>query len=470
MESEVKKSYEKINISDSVQKRIKQSILSDNTKSKSKSVLSMSRAKVAIVACLSLAMIVPTGTYAAQKIYQYFKTTVQRSSEYNVDVKLNKTESNEKASISDTAKQQYIKLVYDFGPEYSLEKKHDAMMCYEHKDGFESGKSFWYKLLYLDGNMEETISNYDIAINETLTIKGRKAVYSGRNSIVGTRYKNENRYKTEYGQVLYIFLEDSGYILEIVAQNGLDKEKMIYLAEGVDVQLVNSKNEASMYILFSEDQDGAWSEKVDDDVQPKEIMNYFRKETKLNGTTYKVKDVQVLDNINGLDRSGFIDNQFKMDSLVTKGGKLIKYNRELLKFGDGITEPERKVVKTEKIQSKLVYVTLELENSAANSVDGNFYIPSLQFVTKKAGKIYEMYYRDNYSRPEVVDDACIDYEPCYIEENLGGKESWAVKASKASQTIHIAYLVDEDFVDDISLWLNDYSDSNHEKCCLEILK
>ena len=94
----------------------------------------------------------------------------------------------------------------------------------------------------------------------------------------------------------------------------------------------------------------------------------------------------------------------------------------------------------------------------------------MQFVTKKAGKIYEMYYRDNYSRPEVVDDACIDYEPCYIEENLGGKQSWAVKASKDSQTIHIAYLVDEDFVDDISLWLNDYSDSNHEKCCLEILK
>ncbi len=85
-------------------------------------------------------------------------------------------------------------------------------------------------------------------------------------------------------------------------------------------------------------------------------------------------------------------HQLKMRS--PKDGKLKTYDREFLKLGDGINEPERKVVKTEKIQPKLVYVTLELDNSLANSTDGNFYIPSLQFITKKSGKVYEMYYKD----------------------------------------------------------------------------
>lgn len=52
--------------------------------------------------------------------------------------------------------------------------------------------------------------------------------------------------------------------------------------------------------------------------------------------------------------------------------------------------------------------------------------------------------------------------------NYSLKSSWAVKASKDSQTVRIAYLVDGDYVDDISLWINDYSASNNEKYCLEI--
>ncbi len=460
MEDKIKRSYEKINISDEARERIAMEITG---KERKKTTFLMSRAKVAVAACLMLALVLPTGVYAAQKIYRYFTTTVQKQGEYHVDMKMQKTEKQN----SDPVKQQYIKLTADFGDDYILEKDH-AMMSYQYKERKESGKDFWYELQYLDGDMQETISNYDIADHETMTINGRKAVYCDLNSVVGTKYKNEDRYKTSYSKVLYIFIEDYGYILEFAAENGLAKEDFIHLAETVTIEPTDNKDDASEYVLFSESQNASWHMKSEAATQMEEIKYYDTKEATYDHTTYRVKKVQVLDNINGLDQQAFITKHFDRKSLVTQDGKLKKYDRELLQWGDGVESPEQKVAKTEKIQSKLVYVTLEVKNSAANAQDGKFYIPSLQFVTKENGKIYAKSYDDDYNRPEKVEDALTDLGPCYVKDNLGGKSSWAVKASTGTITIQVAYLVDEDFTDGVALWLNDSGSSAEEKHCLII--
>ena len=187
MKDRIKKSYEKINISDSAKNRIKTSILmNENTDEKHvNNIIHMNRWKAAVAACLSLTLVLPTGVYAAQKIYQYFTTSVKENA-YRVDMKIDRKEK--------TSKQQYIKLSTDFGEDYKLEKEtistnansdnKDSMVCYDYKGGFSSGKCFWYELQYLDGNQKEVLSNYDTAQNEMITIGGRKAVYCDFNDVV----------------------------------------------------------------------------------------------------------------------------------------------------------------------------------------------------------------------------------------------------------------------------------------------
>ena len=52
-----------------------------------------------------------------------------------------------------------------------------------------------------------------------MKINGRCAVYCRYNPVVGSKYLKSK--KTDYGQTLYIFVEDYGYLIEMAAQTGL---------------------------------------------------------------------------------------------------------------------------------------------------------------------------------------------------------------------------------------------------------
>jgi len=478
MEDKIKKSYEKINISDGAKNRIETAIIMDEQNKKRHNTLKIRRIKVAVAACLALAFLLPAGVFAAQKIYKYFTASVNEKGDYSFEIEMNRTDNPEnnkkdaKDSNDSNITQQYIKLITDFGDDYISENefygwksygdKDDPMISYEHKEGFASGKCFWYELHYIDGEMEDVISIYNTEVNEMFTVNGRKAVYSKLNTVVGSKYTDD--YKCDYGQSMYVFIEDYGYVLEMVAQNGLSKEDFIHLAESIKIEKADSKEEASKFALFSERQLTGHNIKSENEIPSEEIpdKNLASKKAKIGKTGFKLKEVKILDSITGLNKDAFITEHFEMKSLVSKKGKLKKYDREFMKLGDGVTEPEAKVIKTESVQLKLVYVTLEIDNSDALAVDGKYYVPSISFVMKKDGKNYIKRYRDDYNRPEYVDEALMDFKPCYIEENCGGKDGWAVKSSNDKITVHFAYLVDEDFTDEMALWLNDYASSADE--------
>ena len=245
MENKIKQSYEKITISDGAKDRIEMAIVMEDRKNaRPKKVYYKSRFKVAVAACLTLAVVLPTGTFAAEKLYQYYKASVMEHG-YCVDVELDKDKSTTQTAKNQTA-QQYVKLVTDFGSDYTLDKgagTSDGMVSYNYKGGFSSGKCFWYELKYLDGDDKQVLSNYDTDKNETITINGRKAIYSRTNTIVGSKYTDD--YETSYGQVLYVFAEDYGYVLELAAQNALPKDDLIKLAKSIKIEKAASKADAS---------------------------------------------------------------------------------------------------------------------------------------------------------------------------------------------------------------------------------
>ena len=60
--------------------------------------------------------------------------------------------------------------------------------------------------------------------------------------------------------------------------------------------------------------------------------------------------------------------------------------------------------------------------------------------------------------------------PCYFEETLGGKQFWMTKVKDGKITMHVAYLVDEDLIDGMALWMNDWSDSTTTPVYIDISK
>lgn len=203
---------------------------------------------------------------------------------------------------------KYIKVSADFGESYHKTERNKEFQCYENREGGQRGKDFWYSLQYLEGKQKEILSTYDVKGNETMKINGRCAVYCRYNPVVGSKYLKSK--KTDYGQTLYIFVEDYGYLIEMAAQTGLSKKDFVHLAEKIQITKAESKAEAADYILYSKRSGGAWN--VQQNLTADEKID--AKHYSTNGTAqvknavYEVKDVKVLDSANQLKTDAFIKN------------------------------------------------------------------------------------------------------------------------------------------------------------------
>lgn len=488
MEDRIRKSYEKINISEDAKKKIEMEILEENSienkRRNNRNTFQARGLKVAIAIGILLIVTVPTGVYAAQKIYNYFASS-SKNGNFSIDMEMGKNNDIDE-------QQKYIKLVTDFGDDYTLMKGSDqprtytngasSILVYQSNNEAESGKDFWYQLVYLDVEEDVVVSNYDLAQNEELNINGRKALYAKSNDVLGSKYTEGD--DLSYGQMMYIFFEEYGYLLKMAAQNGLSKSDFVDLAEHIFVEEVEQENEASNYILISEDVEvPSWEEGqvTDYGFEVIENSNYFNKQATFTtkeydeenneifytDTTYTVKEVKILDSISELDESAFIDGDFDYRDVVDEEGNLLKYDREKLEVGDGVDTPNRKVVATESIQPKLVYVTLEVDGFDKRKWPEQIEVPSLDFVVNENGVMKHYMnnmYDEVYVRPNNIRNAFIDNKPCYFEESLGGKLGWKADVQGEKSILHFAYLVDEDYVDGLALWFsNVYTDKDCEQ-------
>lgn len=477
MQEKIRDSYKNIKMSETSKRRIQENILSMSSERKEERKRKSHRQvwKMGVAACLAFAVVGPTAVFAAGKVANYFESVVQKDGN-QVKMQFSKNDATQTSDVSknNSTPEKYVKLSADFGQEYRLEKysgtksasaKQSAFQEYIYKDASVEGKDFWFELVYLD--QDKALSTFDNEESEQVTVNGRKAVYCKVNQIVGSRYTSDH--DTDYGQVCYVFLEDYGYLLRIAGQNKLGKDGILKIAEKIQVEEVTAQD-ATKYILFSKMDSTGWE--IQEKKSKKEINTkyYATNETcSVNGTKVKVTDVQILDSLGGLDKTYLNDkNYVDQDQLFDKDGKLKSYMRETIQYGDGISSPEKKVVKTEKVQSKLVYVTLEFDGAKDITGDHSYQAPSLQLVTKQGNKIYESV--DAYNRPAYIQNAFMDHMPCYFEETLGGKQFWMTKIKNGKVTMHVAYLVDEDLVDGMALCMNDWADSTTTPVYIDISK
>ena len=412
-----------------------------------------SAARLAAVCAMALFVLIPAGVFAAERISSYFSGRIVNDG-YHTEVVI-KPEAAEETEQTRQTEQKYVHVLADFGKEYTLkkavQKTEDEKATYEyaHKDGFSAGKDFYYRLIRTDGEDLEKISFYDISVSKVESIHQHKAVYMAANTVNGTVYQSDH--DTDYTQFLYLFFDEYGYIVEICGMQGLGEEGMVKLAEKITLQETEQDKADSFISLTKYDKYWLYQNQIPSSQRQEKILEpvvdmgekVSYKSCYIN-CDFQVTEVSVFSDKKELDEQGFSSNM-NMKRLFDDKGKLRTYRRETLRVGDGVKEPELRVIDTKTIQPKLVYVTMKI---ISHSKKDNFLnLPDLFFLEKKDGEYYDDSMEVN--RPKYIEDAFMDHMPCYFQETEGGAGFRLVKLPKAGEekTIHFAYLVDEDMTD-----------------------
>lgn len=446
--------YEKELLTENVLRQINKEMETNNMKKKWK------HWQVAAT-CLGVALIVPSSVFAAVEISQYFRSQVSVE-DYQMKVDIHK----ENKQSATKAPEKYIKLKTNFGSAYKVDKKDVEMCTFNHRDGFDAGKDFWYQVIKVDGKKDTIYSTYDNEVVENLKINGHEAVYFKTNEIIGTEYSA--KYDTCYGQHLLVFYDEYGYIIQFNSMNKLEKSKLIELAENLSVT-ETTKDNASGYTLLSKYLENPISANIETTIKEDEKIDVpvckIGESIEHDQFSIQVDNVKLLDSINGLELSSFkIEDG---SGLWDENGALKPYKRENLKIGNGKDEPEREVESREVINPKLVYVTMNIKNTSNEK--GIFCLPDVCFTNKKDGKYYLTSIYDNSNRPEIVEDAFIDHMPCYFKETAGGTSFWIQELEAGEErTFNFAYFADEDMTDKMLLRIDNGSDSDENMKYIDI--
>lgn len=445
--------------------------------------------KVTVAACLGLALLIPTGVYAAGKISEYFTVTIGQE-KYQAKIKMSRSDGTVKATLSKEEKSgkedakaagkhsaepdQYIKVKADFGKEYSYADqsydyymdedgkvttvKHDisegtyGMYEYVHRDGEDAAKDFYYNVMYMDVGEDEILKLYDKAFIREITVDGHKAVLCQSNLVQGSRYNSEH--DTDYTLDVYVFYEEYGYVIDFCGMEGLGMEKLISLARSVSVTEAE-KGQASRYEYLSRLQKADMQKyQEEEEEEIKSPVKGLNQKVAYEGLTCQVTDVKISSRVKDTDLKKFNDSFFTQKSGYWDGkGTLKPYVREKTEQGDGVSKPEVSVTGKEKAQPKMVYVTMKVKAER----EALFQLPEVSFMAKENGKYINNHNRRfwQYNRPEKIEDALIDFMPCYFKETAGGKGFWLKEMKKGEEQVyHFAYMVDGDLAGDMVLLFN----------------
>ncbi len=471
MEKEIKDSYRNIKMPEKSKERIHSEILRSGTiNRKNRHLFRAWRAGLA--ACLAFALVIPTSVFAVEKISGLF--IKEGAGQYETRVELYGDKESALAEKTSKKDRKYIKVDADFGSDYKLVgdieyysgedgKMHtkkvkykegmDGTYNYAHKNGFSAGLDFFYNVLYIDTNKDVLLDLYNLVSQKEITVNGHRALLCRMNTIQGSQYAKDH--DSDYTIDLYVFYDEYGYVIDFCGMQGLGEDALVSLAKKATVT-ESEKDKASRYELLSH-YNKANMVKLDESKTREKINHQVGKVSqtlKNDGFVYQVTDVTVSSKVQDMDGDKFEDNTKK--SLWGKDGKLRPYTRETLQMGDGVKTPERRVVGTQKVQPKMVYVTMKVKSEKNNNL---FSLPDVIFADKDGKDYYQIWSYDNYNRPAAIEDAFMDRMPCYFKETSGGAGFWLKDMNAGEEAVyHFAYLIDEDLEDNMLLRLGTRQD------------
>lgn len=420
------------------------------------------RWQVVLAACLTLALVIPAGAYAAGKIKEWYDARFDGSGmTSHIAIEKETKESQKDGEIyqyggTNAEKLQnniswagvttFVKVDYDekdLEPDYSLRTAEMEGIAlsnfygthyFRYQNDESKEKDFRVSLYYVTDSVSIQDNNREGM--EKLTVDGHEAYYSKELSS-GSKIR---RYSQRFPMALYVFYPEYGYFLLYSAAENMQKDDLIALAEKFTLKQVEREQTDEFWL--AEDFKEEYSE---EDLR---VYGNFHKKTDaaiVDGVEYLVTKVEVRDSIEGLKKP---DLERGYQKNYTKNGTLKKYTREQYVTGDGITAPREKVIKTEQIQPKLLYLTIQAKNTTRQKKSTFYLSMNLRSLEKKGKKEYYRL-KDNYIRDEKgMAIGTVSWTSFYLE---GAKKQDGTRylefPANSTTTFHIGFLADEDQIE-----------------------
>lgn len=179
-----------------------------------------------------------------------------------------------------------------------------------------------------------------------------------------------------------------------------------------------------------------------------------------SGIEYEIRDVQVLDNIsalwkeNGRGFSDAMDIWGRRLEYADKKGNLKSYIRETVEMGDGITAPLERVIASEEVFQKLVFLEIRVKNTTKQEKEAQICPRICYLLPQEDGWIEEESNYD-YHRPKIIENCQLDRTAQYFKEAEKGS-GFSLKTLQPGEekVYHIGYFVDEDLLSSMFLSLD----------------
>lgn len=220
-----------------------------------------------------------------------------------------------------------------------------------------------------------------------------------------------------------IYFEEKGVVVECYFNNHIPKDELNKILS--DLKVVEATEDDALTYDYESVPHSEYF--VDDTPQTEKIVKFG--ESCENGWDFetnayyniKVVKAEVLDNVNGIDKSD-LHSAEKFNSIVNKDGTLKGYNREEIIYGDGINSID--TIKDVKfVDRKLVAVTIEATN--INNTAGSLFCSTYSLVAGNTHITHEAFALSS-------------------ENDTDSRFYFVSVDANGTQTVTIYYLVDGD--------------------------
>lgn len=269
-------------------------------------------------------------------------------------------------------------------------------------------------------------------------------------TIGGVKAKVLTRDGIDFRYIIYLLYENDGQIIKLYGHETVPLEELIKVAENITYnEIPGSFVDIPSY---SSEYENNADKKVDNEIQEPIEREFFgiNEERKdfidraKADLSYTVKNIEVLDEAPDLKPEYFarienvIDKYDNYLQYLNDDGTLKEYERvEKRYWADNKMNVETKVV-----GMKFVYVTLEVTNTSEEDIIDTSFSPLMAYIIESLDHDKESIYPSNHELQH-------ETRPFYFDKGdyQGTHYYFADFKAKDTYEIHLAYAVDEDYLD-----------------------
>ncbi len=333
-----------------------------------------------------------------------------------------------------------IKIIPGYLPEGYIESENSPGKYHPNGDNSSGGIT-----IYSAVDVNSFKDSYVSSVEET-TIGGVKAKILTRDGI-------------EYNHIIYLLYEDEGQIIKIYGAEIVPLDELIKVAENITYEEIpGSFVDVPAYSADSESNDEKVIEVINPEIKDKnlfginEVRNDFNT-MEMADVKYTVKSIDVLDKLQEIEPEYFC----KVENVLDEYDTYLQYINEdgTLKEHERVNaehwENNKMNRETEIVGMKFVYVTVEVTNTSEEDIIDQYFAPRIIYLEENSNHVLEeMWKYLDYHELQMED------RPFYFDKGDYQGKHYYFADFKAKETyeIHLAYAVDEDYLDNAYISFN----------------